>query len=87
MRFWSDSEVELLIDDISGAAREAIEKAAGEAAKAAVLSMVEREVAALREAHKWRFEAEAIKKKGIRNIVITGLVCLAGGVVAGMLIK
>jgi hypothetical protein len=37
---------------------EAIEQAAGEAAKAAVLSVIEREVAALREAQQWCIQAE-----------------------------
>ena len=52
MRFYSDSEVNCLIDEISEAAYEAIEKAAGEAARAAFLVSVEREAAALREAQR-----------------------------------
>ena len=87
MKFWSDSEVELLIEEISEAAIEAIEKAAGEAAKAAVLEMLEREAAALREAQKWRLEAETAKKKNIRNIIITGLACFAGGILTGIAIR
>jgi len=55
----------LLIEEISEAAYEAIEQAASEAARAAMLSSLERETAALREmghqraeALHWRFEAE-----------------------------
>ena len=101
MRYYSDSEIELLIEDLSAAAKEAIEKAAGEAAKAAVLASIEREAAALREAAKqqaealqWRREAETrlksireAKRAGVRNAVITGLSCLAGGLVVGLLVR
>jgi len=86
MKFWSDLEVELLIDEISEAALEAIEQAAGEAARAAVLSMLEREAAALRQAQMLRIEAEQMRKTGVRNAVITGLVCFVGGLVIGVLI-
>jgi hypothetical protein len=90
-RLYSDLEIDLLIDDISEAALEAIEQAAGEAAKAAVLSVIEREAKALREAQRWRLEAElrqqAVKetrKAGIKNAVIAGAVCLLGGLVLGV---
>jgi hypothetical protein len=90
-RLYSDLEVEFLIDEISAAALEAIEQAAGEAAKAAVLSVIEREVAALREAQRWRIQAEInalavteVKKAGIKNAVIAGMVCLLGGLVIGV---
>jgi hypothetical protein len=91
MKRYSDSEVDLLIDEVSQAALEAIEQAAGEAAKAAVLSVIEREAAALREAQKWRTQAEIsamavkeAKKNGTKNAIITGLVCLLGGLVLGV---
>jgi len=97
-RLYSGSEVELLIDEVSQAALEAIEQAAGEAAKAAVLSVIEREALllqakaeALREAQKWRTQAEInamavkeAKKNGTKNAIITGLVCLLGGLVIGV---
>ena len=97
-RLYSDSEVDLLIDEVSQAALEAIEQAAGEAAKAAVLSVIEREALllqakaeALREAQKWRTQAEInamavkeAKKNGTKNAIITGLVCLLGGLVIGV---
>jgi hypothetical protein len=98
MRLYSDSEVNLLIDEISEAALQAIEQAAGEAAKAAVLSVFEREAAALREAAyqqaealKWRIQSEInamaikeAKKKGIKNAFIAGAACLLGGLVIGI---
>jgi len=91
MRFWSDLEIDLLIDEISEAALEAIEQAAGEAARAAVLSMVEREAAALREAQRWRIEAEAnsqaltqTKKAGRKNSILGVLIGILGGLVVGV---
>ena len=80
-----------MIDEISQAALEAIEQAAGEAAKAAVLASLEREAMALREAQRWRIEAEirqetikVTKKAGTKNAVITGLVCFLGGLAVGI---
>jgi malate/lactate dehydrogenase len=91
MKFWSDTEVDLLIDDISEAAYEAIETAAAEAARAAALAALEREAAAIREAQRWRLEAELrqqiiteTKKAGVKNAVITGLACLLGGLFIGI---
>jgi len=86
MKLWSDFEVELLIDEISEAAIEAIEQAAAEAARAAALAAVEREAAAMREAERWRQEADNARSAGLRNTVIAGLLCLASGLVAGLLI-
>ena len=94
MRRYSDLEIDLLIDDISEIAIEAIEQAAGEAAKAAALAMLEREAAALREVTRWRQEAERLsqeitqtKKAGIRNVVVTGLLCLVSGFAVGAIIR
>ena len=98
MKRYSDLEVELLIDEISQAALEAIEQAAGEAAKAAVLASLDREAEAYREAAQqqaeavhWRIEAELrqqviaeTKKAGTKNAVIAGLVCLLGGLALGI---
>ena len=100
MRFYSDSEIDWLIDELSKAAKEAVEKAAAEAAKAATLAAVEREGAALREAaqreevaFRWRMEAEAnmkgineAKRKGMKNAFLAGAICLIGGFVAGTII-
>jgi len=93
-RLYTDSEIDLLIDEISEAALEAIEQAAAEAARAAALAALEREAAALREAAhqqaealRWQMEAETAKQRGIRNMIITGLICLASGLVAGLLMS
>ena len=84
MKRYSDSEIDLLIDDLTVAAREAIEKAAAEAARAAMLASLEREAAALREAQRWRLEVETVKKAGVKNAVIAGAICLFGGLAVGV---
>ena len=77
MKLYSDYEIDLLIDEITEAALEAIEKAAGEAAKAATLAAVEREAEHLQanalayreaaymqaEAQRWRLQAEAYSQE------------------------
>ena len=101
MRFYTDSEIDLLIDEISEIAKEAIEQAAAEAARAAALASVEREAAhlqakaahlqaktaALREAQRWRMEYETTKSTWKRNALIAGLICFAGGFVSGLVIR
>jgi len=74
----------LLIDDLTVAALEAIEQAAGEAARAAFLASLEREAAALREAQVWRNEAEAIRRAGTRNNWFVGAICFIGGLFIGV---
>jgi hypothetical protein len=81
----------LLIEEITEAAHEAIEQAASEAARAAMLASLDREVAALREAQRWRREAETrqqtiteIKKAGIKNGVIVGSICCILGLALGV---
>jgi len=97
-RLYSEYEIDLLIDALTEAAHEEIQKAAAEAAKEAVLSVIEREAAAMREATlqqaealRWRLEAEKqikavkeAKRVGIKNAIITGAVCLFGGLVLGV---
>ena len=97
-RLYSDSEVITLIDEISAAAYEAIERAAAEAAKAAALAGLEREALLLHELSAlkadgqfWRLQAEtnllaisAAKKEGVKNAVIAGAVCLLGGLIFGV---
>jgi len=97
-RLYSDSEVITLIDEISAAAYEAIERAAAESAKAATLAGLEREAAILREvtliqadAQFWRLQAQnnllgitAAKKAGVKNAIIAGAVCLFGGLIIGI---
>jgi len=76
-----------LIDDLTEAAREAIENAAAEAARAAFLESIEREAAVLHEIYALRMEMEMTRRTGYRNIIISGLLCFAGGMVAGLLIS
>ena len=90
MKRYSDSEVDFLIDEISEAAIEAIEKAAAEAARAAALASFERELTAIREAQRWRVEAEAnlqaiaeAKNAGKKNTVIAVLIGVLGGLIVG----
>jgi len=90
-RLYSGSEVDLLIGEISVAAYEAIEQAAGEAARAAFLASVEREAAALREAERWRLEAEAnllaikaAKRKGVKNTILGVAIGILGGLALGV---
>jgi len=90
---YSDLEVRELIDEISEAALEAIEQAAGEAAKAAVLSVLEREALALREAEQWRIQADInalavkeAKKQGVKNTIIAALIGIVGGFFVGFAI-
>ena len=88
---YSDLEIDCLIDDISEIAIEAIERAAAEAAKAAALAAVEREAAALREAERWRIEAEnnlqritQAKKAGRKNTVLGIVIGILGGLALGV---
>ena len=88
---YSDLEVDLLIGEISEAAYEAIEQAAGEAARAAFLASVEREAAALRDAERWRLEAEAnllamkaAKRNGVKNTILGVAIGILGGLAVGI---
>jgi len=97
-RLYSEYEIDLLIDALTEAAHEEIQKAAAEAAKEAVLSVIEREAAAMREATlqqaealRWRLEAERqmkavkeAKSNGIKNTIIAGAACLFGGLAIGI---
>ena len=71
MKLYSDSEVDILIGEISEAAYEAIEQAASEAARAAILANLEREAAVLRELQRWRLEAE-LRQQALMEAKITG---------------
>ena len=91
MKLWSDLEVELLIDEISEAAIEAIEQAAAEAARAAALASIEREALllqaealALREAQRWKLEAETARRNGIKNAILAGVIFFVGGLAVGV---
>ncbi|MFP3041735.1 ABC transporter permease [Treponema primitia] len=90
MRFYSDSEVREIVGELSEAAEEAIEGAAAEAAKTAALASLEREGAARREAaaavaeaRHWQEEYRTAQGRGIKNVVIAGVVCFLGGIAIG----
>jgi septal ring factor EnvC (AmiA/AmiB activator) len=90
MKFYSDTEVSDLIEELSAAAEEAIERAAAEAAKAAALASLEREATAVREAAhlqaeaiRWQGEYQTAKKAGIKTAVLTGVICFFCGLAVG----
>jgi hypothetical protein len=82
-RQYTEYEVDRLINDLTGAAHEAIEQAAAEAAKAAALASVEREAAAIREAQRLREETSRLQQSRITAAVVTGVICFFGGLVLG----
>ena len=82
--YYSDFEVELLIDELTVIALEAIEQAAGEAARAAFLQSLEREAEIIRENQRLRNEAEILRKAGIKNNVLIGVICFVGGLAVGV---
>jgi hypothetical protein len=81
--FYTESEVDTLIEDLTGAAHEAIEQAAAEAAKAATLASLNREMAAIAEAQHLYRENSQLKKSRIKTAVITGVICFFGGLAVG----
>jgi hypothetical protein len=85
-KYYSELEVETLIDEISQAALEAIEQSAGEAAKAAVLANLEREASILRDVQIWQTEAEKAKKAKLKTAFFTGIICFLSGFTTGMIL-
>jgi hypothetical protein len=90
MRFYSDIEVQGIVAELSMAAEEAIEGAAAEAAKAASLAALDREgaarreaAAALAEARRWEQQYRESRGRGIKNAVITGVICFLSGLALG----
>jgi hypothetical protein len=81
--FYSEHEVDLLIEDLTAAAVEAIEQAAGEAAKAAALASLEREAAAIREARRLQGENRRLQQGRVKTAIVTGVVCFFGGLAIG----
>jgi hypothetical protein len=75
--------VDTLIEDLTGAAEEAIEQAAGEAARAAALASLERELAAVSEAQRLQGENSRLKQCRVKATVVTGLICFFGGLAVG----
>jgi predicted transcriptional regulator len=82
-RQWSELEVDALIDDLTQAAHEAIEQAAGEAAKAATIAALENQAKALAEIARLQKEKNETRKNTIKNLIITGLSCFFAGALSG----
>jgi hypothetical protein len=83
MRQYSEYEMDTLIEDLTGAAHEAIEQAAAEAARAAVLASLEREAAAMAEAQRLHSENSHLRQSRIKTAVVTGVICFFGGLALG----
>ena len=83
MKRYSELEVDTLIEDLTGTAHEAIEQAAAEAARAAALASLERELAAVAEAQRLHSENSRLKKSRVKTAVITGVICFFGGLAVG----
>jgi hypothetical protein len=83
MRRYSEYEVDTLIEDLTGAAHEAIEQAAAEAARAAALASLDREMAAMAEAQRLQNENSRLKKSRVKTAIITGVICFFGGLTVG----
>jgi WD40 repeat protein len=69
MRLYSDSEIDVLIEDLTVAAEEAIEQAATEAARVAALASLEREMASLAEAQRLQGENSHLKQSRVKAAV------------------
>jgi hypothetical protein len=82
-RQYSEYEVDTLIEDLTGAAHEAIEQAAAEAARAAALASLDREMAAMAEAQRLQSENNRLKQSRVKTAVVTGVVCFFGGLAIG----
>ena len=83
MRRYSELEVDTLIEDLTGAAEEAIEQAAAEAARAAALASLERELAAVSEAQRLQGENSRLKQCRVKTAIVTGVICFFGGLAVG----
>jgi hypothetical protein len=75
--------VDTLIEDLTVAAHEAIEQAAAEAARAAALASLEREMKAAAEAQRLQGENSRLKRSRVKTALVTGAVCFFGGLAAG----
>jgi hypothetical protein len=73
--FYTELEVDVLIEDLTAAAVEAIEQAAGEAARAAALASLEREAAAVREAQRLQGENSRLHQSRAKAALVSGVVC------------
>jgi hypothetical protein len=68
---------------MTAAAVEAIEQAAGEAAKAAALASLEREAAAVREARRLQEENRHLQQSRMKTAMAAGVICFFGGLAIG----
>jgi hypothetical protein len=75
--------MDTLIEDLTGAAHEAIEQAAAEAARAAALASLNREMAAVSEAQRLQGENSRLKQSRVKTAVITRVICFFGGLAVG----
>jgi hypothetical protein len=75
--------MDTLIEDLTGAAHEAIEKAAAEAAKAAALANLEHKMALLAETQRLQGENSRLKQSRVKTAVVTGVICFFGGLALG----
>jgi hypothetical protein len=89
-RLFSELEVNELIDDLTKAAHEEIEAAAGEAAKAVAIAALEKQAALTREIVKLQKEVQDVARiasqKTFHNSVMFGCIGFAAGVLSGGLI-
>ena len=83
MKRYSEYEVDTLIENLTGAAYEAIEQAAAEAARAAALASLDRELAAVSEAQRLQGENSRLKQSRVKTAVLTGVICFFGGLAVG----
>jgi hypothetical protein len=86
-RFYSEAELNQVIDEVSAAAVKEIEAAAAESAKAAAMAGLEKQAAQLAEIARLEKQNGELKKSGVKNLVIVGLSCfVVGAALSGGLI-
>jgi hypothetical protein len=83
MKRYSELEVDTLIEDLTRAAHEAIEQAAAEAARAAALASLDRELKAVAEAQRLQGENSRLKQSRVKTAVVTGAICFFSGLAIG----
>jgi hypothetical protein len=90
-RLYNDYEIGQLIEELTEAALESIEQAASDAARAAILTSLERETAAIREAKRWRIEAETLsqgimqtRRDGWKNTLLGVAIGILSGLALGV---
>jgi hypothetical protein len=76
-----------MIDDLTEAAHEAVEQAAAEAARAAALASLERELAAVSEAQRLQGENSRLKQSRVKTAIVTGVMCFFSGLALGIVIN